>query len=72
MNDTQIYTWAYDRYWARCNKEFIIWMGGEFGEVMKPAVADWGIYKGAFFSDLSCILTDPTEYRASRTGFSPR
>ena len=63
MNDTQIYTWAYDRYWARCNKEFIIWMGGEFGEVMKPAVADWGIYKGAFFSDLSCRLTDTTEYR---------
>ncbi len=63
MNDTQIYTWAYDRYWSRCNKEFIIWMGGEFGNVMKPAVADWGIYKGAFFSDLSCRLTDTSEYR---------
>jgi hypothetical protein len=63
MNDTQIYTWAYNKYWSRCNKEFIIWMGGEFGSVMKPAVADWGIYKGAFFSDLSCRVTDTTEYR---------
>lgn len=63
MNDTQIYQWAYDRYWNRCSKEYIIWMGGEFGNVMKPAVADWGIFKGAFFSDLSCRVTDTTEYR---------
>jgi hypothetical protein len=61
-NDTKIYTWAYERYWARCNKEFIIWMGGEAGPVMKPAVADWGIFKGAFFNDLSCRRTDTTEY----------
>jgi hypothetical protein len=61
-NDTRIYTWAYEKYWNRCNKEFIIWLGGEPGPVMKPAVADWGIFKGAFFSDLSCRVTDTTEY----------
>jgi hypothetical protein len=29
---------------------------------MKPAVADWGIFKGAFFNDLSCRTTDTAEY----------
>lgn len=61
-NDTQIYQWAYDRYWSRCNKEFIIWLGGDSGPVMKPGVADWGIYKEAFFNDLSSRLTDTSEY----------
>ena len=61
-NDTKIYTWAYGKYWDRCNKEFIIWLGGESGPLMKPAVADWGIFKGAFFNDLSCRTTDTAEY----------
>ena len=29
---------------------------------MKPAVADWGIYKNVFFNDLSCRTTDTAEY----------
>lgn len=62
LNDTQIYTWAYKQYWDRCNKEYIVWMGGEHGNIMKPGVADWGICKGAFFNDLSCRVTDTTEY----------
>ena len=62
MNDAQIYTWAYDRYWKRCSKEFIIWLGGEHGTTMKPAVADWGIVKGVFFNDLSTRVTDTAEY----------
>jgi hypothetical protein len=62
QNDAQIYTWAYKQYWNRCDKEYIIWLGGEHGKVMKPGVADFGIYKGAFFSDLSCRRTDTVEY----------
>jgi hypothetical protein len=62
MNDAQIYTWAYDRYWPRCSKEFIIWLGGEHGLMMKPAVADWGIKKRVFFNDLSTRTTDTAEY----------
>ena len=62
QTDAQIYTWAYQKYWARCDKEYIIWMGGEHGNVMKPGVADWGIQKGAFFNDLSCRTTDVAEY----------
>jgi hypothetical protein len=62
MTPAQIYSWAYDRYWNRCSKEFIIWLGGEAGTVMKPAVADWGIYKRVFFNDLSTRRTDTAEY----------
>jgi len=62
MSDAAIYAWAYERYWDRCSKEFIIWLGGEHGTTLKPAVADWGIVKGAFFSDLSTRTTDTAEY----------
>jgi hypothetical protein len=66
QTDAQIYTWAYDHYWKRCNKDLIIWMGGESGSVMKPGVADWGIAKHAFFNDLSSRPTDTLEYRLAR------
>jgi hypothetical protein len=66
QTDAQIYTWAYDRYWERCNKELIIWMGGEHGQVMKPGVADWGIYNKAFFNDLSSRESDKEEYALAR------
>jgi hypothetical protein len=66
QNDAQIYTWAYDQYWSRCNKEYIVWMGGERGTIMKPGVADFGIAKQAFFNDLSCRKTDTVEYRLAR------
>jgi len=62
MNDAEIYQWAYDRYWDRCSRDFIIWMGGEHGETMKPGVADWGIYNRAFFNDLSARPEDTEEY----------
>lgn len=66
QNDAQIYKWAYDQYWARCSKEYVVWMGGERGTIMKPGVADFGIAKQAFFSDLSCRKTDTVEYRLAR------
>jgi len=66
MKDAQIYAWAYDRYWSRCSKEFIIWLGGEAGPVMKPAVADWGIRKQVFFNDLSTRPSDSAEYGLAR------
>jgi len=45
LSDYEIYTWAYDAYWDKCNQEFLIYMGGETGKIMKPGVADFGIYK---------------------------
>ncbi len=66
QTDAQIYTWAYDQYWDRCNKELIVWMGGDAGAVMKPGVADWGIYKKVFFNDLSTKPEDAEEYALAK------
>ncbi|MBU4202523.1 MAG: hypothetical protein KKD59_00950 [Acidobacteria bacterium] len=62
LSDAAIYRWAIDRYWSRCSRDFIIWMGGEHGRIMKPGVADWGMYQKAFFCDLSTRKTDEEEY----------
>jgi len=61
-SDARIYEWAYDRYGGRCSRDFIIWLGGEHGRIMKPGVADWGMMNRAFFNDLSTKPTDREEY----------
>jgi hypothetical protein len=63
QSDYEIYSWAYDMYWDRCSKDLIIWMGGHHGNIMKPGIADWGIYNKAFFQDLSTKPEDEDEYR---------
>jgi hypothetical protein len=66
QSDAQIYRWAKDQYWPRCNKGYIVWLGGEHGDIMKPGVADWGIHKKAFFSDLCANESIPEEYQLTR------
>ncbi len=61
QNDAQIYQWAYDQYWARCSRDYYIVLGGDAGPVMQPGVADFGIQKRAFFSDLSANPKHPEE-----------
>ena len=63
QSDAQIYQWAREKYWDRCSREYIVWLGGEYGDIMKPAVADWGIHNKAFFTDLSARVTDVEEYQ---------
>jgi hypothetical protein len=65
-SDAEIYKWAYDKYWKRCSRDYIIWMGGEHGNIMKPGVADWGIYHKAFFNDCSTKPVDVEEYNLSK------
>jgi len=62
-SDAEIYSWARDQYWDLCSRDYIVWMGGEAGSKMRPGVADWGIYKKAFFNDLSTKPDDIDEYR---------
>jgi hypothetical protein len=62
MKDIEIFRWAYDQYWKRCSKEYVVWLGGETGRMMKPGVADFGVYKQAFFTDLSTQPIDTAEY----------
>jgi hypothetical protein len=61
-SDARIYQWAYDRYWERCSRDFVVWLGGEHGKVMKPGVADWGMMNRTFFNDLSTKPSDKGEY----------
>ncbi len=65
-SDFEIYRWAKDQYWSRCSKEAIVWLGGEYGNIMKPGVADWGIHQKAFFNDLCANQTRPDEYQLTR------
>ena len=65
-SDAEIYQWAYDKYWDRCSRDYIIWMGGEHGSIMKPGVADWGIYHKAFFNDCSTKPVDVEEYNLAK------
>ncbi|MCK5739696.1 hypothetical protein KAH55_10955 [bacterium] len=61
-SDYEIYKWAYEQYWDKCSKEFLIYLGGHAGNTMKPGVADFGITKGAFFTDASCDPADMPEH----------
>lgn len=61
MNDAQIYQIAYDRYWDRSSRDIVIWMGGYARARMEPGIADYGIYRGAFFCDLSANPEHPEE-----------
>ncbi|KAF0093248.1 MAG: hypothetical protein E1N59_3023 [Puniceicoccaceae bacterium 5H] len=61
MSDVEIYRWAYDAYWDRCSKDYIVWMGGDAGPRMRPGVADFGMYHQCFFTDLSTDDDDPKE-----------
>ncbi len=62
QTDAQIYSWAMEQYWDRCSRDVIIWLGGEHGNIMKPGIADWGIYQKAFFQDLSTKPEHKEEY----------
>lgn len=61
MDDAAIYQIAYDRYWDKTSKDIVIWMGGHAGRRMEPGLADYGIYRNAFFTDLSANPVDEEE-----------
>jgi hypothetical protein len=65
-NDAQIFQWAYEQYWDRCSRDIVVWMGGEHGKIMRPGVADFGIMKQAFFTDLSTKPDDVEEYALAK------
>lgn len=61
MEDHEIYQIAFDRYWDRCSRDFVFWLGGVHGDRMEPGIADFGVLKRGFFSDLSANPKDPEE-----------
>ena len=48
----KIYDWARTTFFEKCSKHVIVWLGGACGDVIHPAVADWGVSQRAFVSDL--------------------
>lgn len=62
MSDAEIYGWAKEKYWSQSSREFLIWLGGDAGPIMKPGVADWGVANRVFFQDLSVDPKDKKEY----------
>jgi hypothetical protein len=61
--DFEIYTWALGKYWNRCSHKYLTYMGGVTANAMQPGIADLGIYRKSFFTDLSCDPKDTLEYR---------
>lgn len=66
QKDIQIYQWAYDQYWDKCSRDYLIWMGGVAGSTMEPGVADLAIAFGAFVTDLSANPKDTEEMALHR------
>jgi hypothetical protein len=66
LTDAQIYADARSRYWARCNHDMIILMGGQSGPIRIPAIADWGVRGRMFFHDLSANPANPDEVALER------
>ncbi|MBI2513133.1 MAG: hypothetical protein HYV96_14240 [Opitutae bacterium] len=65
-SDEQIYRDARQRYWARCNKDKIMLMGGHAGAIRMPGMADWGVCERMFFHDLSANPAHPGELALNR------
>lgn len=66
--DLEIFQWAYDRYWARCSRDYLVYLGEHCrglkgGPGMRPAVADFAIVRQAFCTDLSTLPAAVGEYR---------
>ncbi len=67
-SDLEIFQWAYDRYWPRCSRDYLVYLG-EYCTGLKggpgrwPAVADFAIARRAFCTDLSAMPADTGEYR---------
>jgi len=68
--DAEIYRWALDQYWERCSKDVVVWLGGEHGKIMRPGIADFGMLKQAFFTDLSTRPGDAEEYALANKIFA--
>jgi hypothetical protein len=58
MPDAEIFQWAYHRYWSRCSRDYLVYLGEycrglKNGPGLRPAIADFAIVHGAFCTDLS-------------------
>lgn len=67
QTDAAIFRWAYDRYWSRCSRDYLVYLGEHCrglknGPGMRPAIADFAVANRAFCSDLSARPGAGAEY----------
>jgi len=65
--DAEIFQWAYDQYWPRCSRDYLVYLGEycrglKNGPGMLPSVADFAIVHRAFCTDLSARPGAGAEY----------
>jgi hypothetical protein len=70
--DVEIFRWAYEQYWPRCSREYLVYLGEycrglKNGPGMRPAIADFAIVHKAFCTDLSTRPTNREEYDLAET-----
>ncbi len=65
IEDYQLFNQAFEELGQECNRNMVVWLGGESGKIRKPGIADWGVMNKAFFTDLSTKTTDSAEYAIS-------
>lgn len=73
--DLEIFQWAYGCYWARCSRDYLVYLGEHCrglkgGPGMQPAIADFAIVHKAFCTDLSTMPAATGEYRLAEKMFS--
>jgi hypothetical protein len=74
-SDLEIFQWAYDMYWGRCSRDYLVYLGEyctglKNGPGMQPAIADFAIVHKAFCTDLSTMPASAGEYRLAEKIFS--
>lgn len=70
QSDYEIYEWVFNEYWEQCNHEYLVYLGGQAGKLMKPGIADFGVHKHSFFTDASTNPQDTLEYNFAKKIFS--
>jgi hypothetical protein len=73
--DLEIFQWAYERYWPRCSRDYLVYLGEyctglKNGPGMRPAIADFAIGQKAFCTDLSTMPAATGEYQLAEKIFS--
>jgi hypothetical protein len=63
QSDFEIYNWAYNEFWNQCSRDYLVYLGGHSGNLMKPGIADFGIHRKAFFTDASADPADSLEFQ---------
>ena len=58
----EIYTWAYENYWQKCNRNHVVYVPVFSRQTLPTAIADYAIYSRSFCYDLATLPDSVSEY----------